>query len=426
MQIFDISINKIYLFISSTEFSTTWNVLGFIGVMLVFLTVQYFILKYASGIVKNFIGRSKSLLSKVYKITIGTQYTLAAILIIIALQMIFAHYYNTRLLILSISISYSFSLLMLGILVRQFSSWFRSNKSAVILLYTVAVIMIGTEAGTGGYLSSVLLVSQTNTEVAQPIVASYTAIIPDNLIPLNYCFIISSILSFAFSWVATAIVLRHHSKRLGRIRYWILVSSPLLFFLLQFQPFLLFVIAPYGMANPVSFAIIYTLLFSASKPVGGLLFAAAFWTIARKISNRNIKDYMLISAFGLALIFGSDQAIVLANKPYPPFGLPTVSLMGFASYLLLMGIYSSAISIGMDSALRQSIRAYALREAKLLDSIGIAAMRLEIEKRVIFLTKQTRDNMVKETGIQPDLAEEDMKKYLDDVLEELKDRRASA
>ena len=135
---------------------------------------------------------------------------------------------------------------------------------------------------------------------------------------------------------------------------------------------------------------------------------------------------MIISAFGLALIFGSDQAIILVNKPYPPFGLATVSFMGLSSYLLLIGIYSSAISVSEDSKLRQSIRKFALKETKLLDSIGMAQMEQEIEKRVIVLTKQNQDRMTEESGIQPSLTEADMKEYLQQVIDEVKKRRGSA
>jgi hypothetical protein len=44
----------------------------------------------------------------------------------------------------------------------------------------------------------------------------------------------------------------------------------------------------------------------------------------------------------------------------------------------------------------------------------------EIEKRVLALTKQNQDRMAEETGIQPSLTDEDVKEYLDQVIEEVK------
>ena len=53
-------------------------------------------------------------------------------------------------------------------------------------------------------------------------------------------------------------------------------------------------------------------------------------------------------------------------------------LMEKLRYLVPIGIYSSAISVAEDSKLRQSIRSFAVRESRLLDSIGMA----EIERQV--------------------------------------------
>jgi hypothetical protein len=67
------------------------------------------------------------------------------------------------------------------------------------------------------------------------------------------------------------------------------------------------------------------------------------------------KDYMLISAYGMMLLFTSNQPIGLLLVPYPPFGLATISFMGLASYLIFVGIYSAAVSVSEDTKLRQSI-----------------------------------------------------------------------
>jgi hypothetical protein len=51
---------------------------------------------------------------------------------------------------------------------------------------------------------------------------------------------------------------------------------------------------------------------------------------------------------GFILLFISNQAIVLVEVPYPPFGLITASFMGLASYLILVGLYYTAISVGEE------------------------------------------------------------------------------
>jgi hypothetical protein len=68
-------------------------------------------------------------------------------------------------------------------------------------------------------------------------------------------------------------------------------------------------------------------------------------------------------------------------------------------HLIRHEFYFFAVSVAEDSTLRQSIRIFAVKESKLLDSIGIARMEEEIQKRVIELTKQNQDSMAEEFGI---------------------------
>jgi len=170
---------------------------------------------------------------------------------------------------------------------------------------------------------------------------------------------------------------------------------------------------------------LYTLFFTFSRPVGAILFGLAFWMIARRLrqSGTDIQNYMIISGIGLVLLFVSNQAIVFVDEPYPPFGFASVSLMGLSSYLVLIGIYSSAISISEDSRLRNSIRNFALKEANLLDSIGSAHMEQEIQKKVIEFTKRNQDRIAEEAGVQSSLTEDDMKSYLQQVIREIQNAR---
>ena len=62
---------------------------------------------------------------------------------------------------------------------------------------------------------------------------------------------------------------------------------------------------------------------------------------------------MIVSSYGFALLFISNQAIVLVSAPYPPFGLATISFTGLSSFLVTLGIYSSAVSLAHDAKLRR-------------------------------------------------------------------------
>ena len=57
---------------------------------------------------------------------------------------------------------------------------------------------------------------------------------------------------------------------------------------------------------------------------------------------------------------------------------------------------------------------------KFLESIGTAQMEQELEKRVLTISKKNSDVMTEETGVQPSLTEDEMKEYLDMVVNEIK------
>jgi hypothetical protein len=171
------------------------------------------------------------------------------------------------------------------------------------------------------------------------------------------------------------------------------------------------------------------LLFVFSKPVGGILFGAAFYSIGRRgtssSSNGNfVRDYMTFAAYGFVLFFVSSQNTVV-QPTYPPFGVIAASFVGLSGFMMFLGLYSSAISVSQDVKLRQLIRRSAAQEVKFLESIGTAQMEQELQKRVLTIAKKNSDNMVEETGVQPSLTENDMKQYLKEVLVEIKATKKS-
>ena len=134
---------------------------------------------------------------------------------------------------------------------------------------------------------------------------------------------------------------------------------------------------------------------------------------------------MIISAYGIMLLFTSNQAILLITAPYPPSGLATISFMILASYLISTGVYSSAISIAQDVKLRQSLRISVeeQQQSNLLDNIGSSQMEQEVRKKVVKVMKDLSYQTEEKTGIQTSLEEQDIKEYLNKVIEEVKEKR---
>ena len=122
----------------------------------------------------------------------------------------------------------------------------------------------------------------------------------------------------------------------------------MVYYLGIFQLILSLVFSNFSLLNAVqnyTFDLVNSIL---TRPTGGVLFGIAFWMVARGIEEKNVSDYMKLSAFGIVLLSISNVDAGLFMLPYPPFGLPTISFMGLSSYLLFIGIYYSAISVSLN------------------------------------------------------------------------------
>ena len=380
----------------------------------------YFILRFARGQTISTKKADRLHFIVIHRIAELSQYVLAAIFIFFILQMVIFSFYSIAALTLATVIGYTIASFMLGVLAVKFFGWFRSNRNSVVFLYSLSSVMITINLTVTCIFVADILRSQPSV-VSSSHLINVPFIAPGSIGDLlNYPYIISYVLSFILSWVATVWLLRHQSRSLATIRFWVILSLPLVFFLLQFGPLFTDLLSSFFRTQPVFFGTFYTLFFASSKSVGGVLFGVAFWVLAHKIRNNMvIRNYLLLSAYGFMLLFVSNQAIVLTFNLYPPFGLSSVSFIGVSSYLLMIGIYSSATSLSQDIKLRQSIRRSAISELELLDRIGMAHMKQQLEKRVLNVVKAEQTNMIEQTGVQTSLTEADIKSYLEQVLNEM-------
>ncbi|HEX6281088.1 MAG TPA: hypothetical protein VFZ67_02565 [Nitrososphaera sp.] len=237
---------------------------------------------------------------------------------------------------------------------------------------------------------------------------------------LNYAYAITTITSFIVTWSATIGLLKNYTHKMAKFTYWLLLTVPLAYFISQFLIFSFDLIRPLLVSSPTFYGTVFTIIFTLSKPIGGIIFGIGFWMIARNIQKDSVvRSFLVISAYGFLLLFVSNNALVLTYTQYPPFGLVTISFVGLSSYFVLVGIFSSATSISQDAKLRREIRRLAIRESKMLDSIGFAQMEEEVRKRVLHMTRVSKSDMVEE-HIPSTLDEEEVNQYVDDVLKEIR------
>jgi hypothetical protein len=357
--------------------------------------------------------------SKFFNATIYTiQILMISILLLIILQIMLFQEYNIGLLHAATYLTHISALIFLVSLVFMFIGWLRSKRNYIIILYSVSLILVSLNVIVSFiYIESYLYRTRNPGIVSYPIHA-YVSIL--TAIPwsqfLVTLFDILSISSFLVIWIATVSLLKQYRNKLGRIKFIGLLSLPLIYYLFPFQSYFGNVFSPLILNSPITFGVIYVLTFSATTQVGAFMFSLSFWTASALVSQETVRKSLLVSAMGMAMLFGSIEITPLNYKIFPPFGLVTEAFMPLGSYLLFIGIFTSATSVSRDAQVRKEFYKSAMSQLSLLKTIGVTQMEKELEKKLRTVEKRTR---MLETTDSPYAEEGDVKEILRDVLNEL-------
>lgn len=413
--ILDISLLRVYNIISKEFVSLETRELIFAAITVSCLTSMYLLLHVLKPARKANERKSESIARLSFYATTGIQVVLGALIIFVVSQILLLSYYDVSGILSAILFSYTLCIAILGILISRIVSSFRPKKSLLVIIFFViglgSIIFNVTVAMVDAFLRLTDRPPQT-----RPSLGASVDVSKGRFDTIDYLYFSSYVLSYLTAWIATATLMHHYSRRIGRVKYSLLLISPLAFFLMQFSGSFVNGISPTSL-NQFFLASLVTLIISFSKPIGGLMLGIGFWTMARFARKDSpVRFYLIISGFGMLLLFTSNQAILLSIAPYPPFGLATISAMGISSYLILLGIYSSSVSVSNDDRLRREIRQIAKSETKLIEEFISGEKRKEIEARVIQQVLEIED----ETGSKPSMTDEEIKQYLDQILREVK------
>jgi hypothetical protein len=400
----------------------------FIGIAVVFAIGGILTLEYVKTKTKEGRARALHLHATHIGVTIA-QYVLIAIIAFVIAQILVTAQYNTVMIAAALSISYGLWIITLALLSRAFLSWLRSSRSNVtvskrnvmVLILALSMIAYVVNGVTG--LANFLLMLQEQLEVVTSAdVAFFPEFDPESQQQqINAVYQIAGAIAYVLTWIGTVMLLRPYIHRIGKIKFYAIMGSAMVYYLIQYPLFVLGYVTPTGESDV---EVMNTILITSIAGVfSGIIFGAAFLSIARTLQKGSaLREYMIIAAYGLLLFYVAGTATA-TQAAYPPFGLASVSFTGLSCYLIYTGLYSSAISVSQDAELRQSIRKSALKEVKFLESMGTAQMEQELQKRVLTIAKENSDSMTEETGVQPSLSEDEMKQYLEEVIKEIKVRK---
>lgn len=400
--------------------SSVYYLIIFISVTIVYAITQFIILNYVKSKIE--VVTTNNIILNLHRFVSILQFIILGLILVLIFQMLLFGIYASILLKVIVSINYVVALILFAFLGVKLLMWERLNRNVTLISYSVAVFGLSLTCMLSIFYLPSQLVNQLGMNVIFPM-KTVQIFVGDANNNFSLLYNVTFVTSFIITWVATVFLLHHYSKRIGRPLYWIMVFIPLIYFLTQFQSYIPDIFQGFHESDPLLYAIAYTLFYNTSKPIAGILFGLAFWSVSRAIKNSIVRDYMLISAFGMVMFFTANQPSALTLVPYPPFGVVTISFVALSSYLILIGIYTSSISISTDTELLKLVRKSLPYDSNLLGSIGGANEIQQIQNRTLKITSQLANKIDKETGIQTSIEEEDIKEYLNEILQVLRGKK---
>ena len=417
----DISVASLSLITRLVPENNSWE--GLWSIVLYALMAPAF--GISSLLVTQFvIGRSFEAIGKVPNLgTISKTVTISLCVLtflfaLAAIQVIFTSQYSTIILAISSTISLGTSAVVLSLLSLSFFSWYKSNKNFVLLMYglwsiAAAISLFLIIVSTDVVLSN--LSDRRNSASEVDMFMFQSDIVLGNIQVISAA---SNFANFSLLWFATVLLLYGHSRKLGATKFWLVISLPIIAITFQFIISLPIIAAVTTPSTDITYITIFGQVLPAVA--GGIIFGVPFWIVSRSITrNSPVRNYLLVASWGMVLFQLAGSAGVY-QASYPPYGLFCMLLTTPACYLIFVGIYSAAISISADTDLRRSIRKHATEELRMLGDIGVASVQKQIENKVLAIIKANYDSITEHSGIQPGLTEENVKEYLQEVLNEIK------
>ncbi len=420
-----------YIAFSNKEYPTLVYVSVFVTLAVVFAGIIIVLLGFVKSIDRES-GIKRGLSVKItYLIIAVTQLFLIIAMVIIIQPTIAFKTYNTLSLLAVVFISHITALFFLIMLVVTLVDWIKTKRDRVLSLYTISFSLTAIAILTSLIYATYALSHQPSTIRPTGFHVSLMNL-PRGELAMYFgpALDIISILSFISVWIASAVLLSTYSKRIGKIRYWAIISIPLIYFLFPFEKNVVDIFRSLVVSSPVLYGVLNVIIFSATKQIGALLFSLVFLATSTLVTKQEMQKYLLICAIGMAILYGSIEIDTLLFATYPPFGVVTISFMPMGSYLLFTGILLSARLVARDKELRREFKNVAMSQLGLLKTIGVTEMEKQLIKTYKSVDKHTRSlgegtrfekDDIREAlhGLVDEMDKENVREILHDVLTEV-------
>ena len=153
------------------------------------------------------------------------------IVFLLVAQILVSSNYSTHILVTLTIISYSLNISLMAYFAKKFFSWYLSNKYSVIVLLFGLSFALTALTSSDSFILQMYNLSTKSTSIystTEVIFPSYEEGTPIYLLRTAYDSI--DLFSFIILWGATVLLL-HEYIRKWRLRHWILVCVPLIYYL---------------------------------------------------------------------------------------------------------------------------------------------------------------------------------------------------
>jgi hypothetical protein len=390
----------------------------------VFTFINIYLLWYSRNVERS-VSKKKTIL---FVMIIINQLLIAFLLFAIYGQVKKMSLYSNSLLYTVIYASLISSSGFLAISGIQFLSWFVRNRNYLVFLYALVMVFLVVNALIGLFylyqvsLSQNLIIKYSSCRV---MFASLFNVNPDLNIALSNIYDITSIVSFILAWLASVLMLKQYARRI-KFAYWILVSLPLIFFLSRYEVGLYYLLSSQASNIMQAFSLATNIygyeslerIIKANLQLGGVFFGIVFFAVALKVQNRDdLRKTLILTGIGLLFLFASKDISALILSSYPPLGAVSFGFIGLASYLIFLGIYSTAKLASRDRKFQADLRTRIENDVALLKSISLSQDQKNKEnqmKHLIGLSAQWEEEN------NEDMSLEEIRELLKDVVSEIK------
>ena len=367
--------------------------------------------------------KGKSSFEKLAKMLRAVQIVIYSLLIILLLDMFIDNQYFTISLTSIMVVSYGSSVLMSIFVSYKLFTWFKENKNKFAFIFGLSIFFLFVNNVVSILLFATLL-SEKPVEInlTTPVVFnfdcdsdSFYCILKQNIINIqSYTLMIY----FSLFWISNYFLLHYHIKKIGIVKFFVLITLPLVLF---FFVFIYHYDELYSLSENTNFdeniifmLQIFIVMFSIF--LCGVLYGIGFKSVANLLKiSPNIERYLKMASFGIILLFISANATIVGAS-LPPYGIPSIAFLPFASLLLYIGIYYSIVAISNDIKVRKYIKSSAFKELEIMGELAQSQMMENMKEKVLKMTMKYSDELHQSNNSETMESEEDLRSYLDEAI----------